>query len=59
MSITLWKYNKTTGIWNQQRSCEDATAGEWLAIFQKDEPGETFKLSRRKPSGRPRDLESL
>lgn len=47
--IKLWKYNRITGYWIIQRECNDNTADRWLAVFQKDEPDELFKLSRNKP----------
>jgi len=52
--IGLWKYNKITGYWNLERQCAAETADQWLEVFQKDEPDEIFKLSLRKPSGRPK-----
>lgn len=51
--ISLWKYNKITGVWNYQRTCLVETSQQWLGIFQKDVPGETFKLSKYAPKGRP------
>lgn len=49
----LWKYNKVTGYWNHERKCDSATAKDWLIVYQKDEPEETFKLSKNKPTKRP------
>lgn len=47
--MKLWKLNKTTGYWQYVRDCDKQTAAQWLAIFQKDEPTEQFKISARKP----------
>jgi len=47
-AMRLWKYNKITG-WNVARSVTPDTAVEWLKIWQKDEPKETFVISTRKP----------
>jgi len=47
--MKLWKLNRITGYWQYVRDCEPATAAQWLAIFQQDEPDEQFKLSTRKP----------
>jgi len=48
--MRLWKYNKITGLWNVVRSVTAETAVEWLKVWQKDEPKETFVISIRKPS---------
>lgn len=40
----LYKFNETTGYWVYVRTCDDATALEWLKIFQADEPNTKFKL---------------
>lgn len=51
----LWKYNKRSGYWDLQRSIIDPHDEEkWLGIFQKDEPSEHFKLSKNRPSGKPK-----
>ena len=47
--MKLWKYNKTTGLWNYVRSVTEDTKDQWLNIFQKDEPSEYFKIATRKP----------
>lgn len=52
-TIKLWKYNRVTGLWDYQRTCEPGTGRDWLAVFRKDEPSETFILGTRKPKGRP------
>jgi hypothetical protein len=44
----LYKYNPITGLWNHVRNCEEATAQEWLAMFQADEPQAKFELRRAK-----------
>lgn len=53
MTKGLWRYNAITGEWKLERTCAPETAEEWLKIFQKDEPEASFKLSRKKPSGKP------
>ena len=45
----LYKYNRITGYWTVIRSCDQATAQQWLAMFQADEPAEQFVLSTKKP----------
>jgi hypothetical protein len=47
--MTLWKYNKITGFWVSVRNVTPETQEEWLNIFMKDEPNETFKVSKHKP----------
>jgi hypothetical protein len=51
--MKLWKFNKITGYWVFQRDCTNETASRWLKLFQNDEPGEFFKLSKNKPSKPP------
>ena len=46
----IWKYGKFTGLWRHAKTVEIETANQWLEIFQKHEPDEIFKLSKRKPS---------
>ena len=48
-AMRLWKYNKITGLWNVVRSVTTESAGEWLKVWQKDEPQETFVVLSRKP----------
>ncbi len=52
-TTTLWKFNKVTGYWVYQRTCSEEEGSQWLKIFKSDEPKESFKLSKNKPSGRP------
>jgi len=47
--IGLWRKNKITGYWVLERTCFPEFASEWLQIFQKDEPDETFVLAKRRP----------
>lgn len=35
--------------WQFERSCEVATAGDWLRVFRQDEPDVEFILSPKKP----------
>ena len=53
-TMKLWKYKKITGLWNVVRSVTVDSAGEWLKVWQKDEPKETFVVSTRKPPSRNR-----
>ena len=53
--IGLWIYNPTTGFWYLERMCAPDTAQGWLEIFMRDEPSRDFKLSARKPKGKPGD----
>jgi hypothetical protein len=49
MQVKLWRKGPITGLWEYQRTCSKDEAAQWLAIFQRDEPGVTFKLSKVKP----------
>lgn len=51
--MRLWKYNRVTGYWRAVRDVTLETAQEWLTIWQRDEPGEVFTVSARRPSWRP------
>lgn len=53
-ALRLFKFNKRSGIWDVQRVCADDTGPQWLAYFQKEYPGDHFKLSRNKPTGYPK-----
>jgi hypothetical protein len=53
MSTNLWQYNRITGLWDHQRSCDESTAEEWLKVFSKDEPDETFVLAKHRPKNAP------
>lgn len=50
--LKLFKYNKNTGIWDYVRSVTKENANQWLSVFSKDEPSETFKLSKYPPKMR-------
>jgi hypothetical protein len=52
--MNLYRYNRLSGIWDQQRTVAIDTANEWLAKFQRDEPEESFRVSRNTPIGPPR-----
>lgn len=54
MTTKLWRYNPTTGFWSIQRICDSTTAKDWLRVYQSDEPGAAFKLSKNRPVGAPR-----
>ena len=56
----LWKYNRRTGYWDLQRTIANPhDEQKWFDIFQKDEPSETFKLSKNRPSDRPLRLGAM
>lgn len=42
---SLWKYNKITGYWKEQRKCLNGEWLEWLKIYEADEPGEYFYVT--------------
>jgi hypothetical protein len=49
--FTLWKFNKRSGYWSMERTCEEDTAEAWLRIFSEDEPSEYFYLTaKHKPA---------
>jgi len=51
----LWKYNKRSGYWDHQRTIASPKDEQtWLNMFQQDEPGEHFVLSRIRPSKKPK-----
>jgi hypothetical protein len=56
MTTNLWKYNRITGLWDHQRTCDESTAETWLGVFQKDEPDEAFALAKHRPKKRPETL---
>ena len=47
--LMLWKYNKVAGYWQVMRDVQPSTKAEQLALYQKDEPNEVFKVSKIKP----------
>lgn len=52
--LKLWKYNQRTGYWDLQRTITNPEDGQrWLDIFQKDEPQESFVVSKTRPSKPP------
>jgi hypothetical protein len=53
-TTVLWRYNRTTGLWDFCRRCAAQSAQQWLGVWRKDEPGETFRLAKHRPNGRPR-----
>lgn len=54
MTTNLWKYNRITGLWDHQRTCAENTAQQWLEVFSKDEPHETFTLAKHRPKKAPK-----
>ena len=47
--LMLWKYNKVNGHWQAIDYVQPSTKDEQLALYQKDEPNEVFKVSKIKP----------
>lgn len=50
--IGLWslRYSVTRGWnWVRERDCDAGLAGEWLAVFRRDEPDVTFLVSANRP----------
>lgn len=54
-NLSLWKYNRRSGLWDHQRTVTDETAEPWLARFRADEPSESFVVSRHQPKKPPED----
>lgn len=52
-NLSLWRYNKITGIWKLERSVTPETKDKWLEIFKKDSPGEDYVIASKKPSKKP------
>lgn len=51
-AVTLWRLQWSFGHglrWTPERQCEADSAAAWLAIFQRDEPAVTFRLSAKRP----------
>ena len=51
--LSLYKYNKRSGMWDYQRSVTPETKDQWLHIFKKDEPNDHFVVSKNKPKNNP------
>lgn len=49
VALRLWRHNRTTGLWVVERTVTPETADEWLKVFRRDEPNETFVVSATKP----------
>jgi hypothetical protein len=52
-SLSLWKYNKRSGMWDHQRGVTPETKDEWTKIHQKDEPDAHFHVAAKKPKHNP------
>ena len=52
-SLSLWKHNKRSGLWDHQRNVTPETKDEWLKTFTKDEPDAHFHVSKNKPKHNP------
>lgn len=52
-TLSLWKHNKRSGLWDHQRSVTPETKDEWKKIHQKDEPDAHFHVSTNKPKHNP------
>lgn len=53
MKKNIWKYNKRSGLWDHQRDVHPDTEKQWMDIYKKDEPGEHFHVSAKKPKHKP------
>ena len=51
--MNLWKFNRLSGLWDHQRTCNPDLATMWLQVFQGDEPGEFFELAKHRPKHNP------
>lgn len=52
--LSLWsrRHSAARGYhWRQEREVTEATAQDWLDIFEKDEPGVQFVVSAHRPFG--------
>jgi len=53
MLYHIWKYNPVTGYWTHQRECGAGLEMQWLRVFYRAEPDQTFRCKRRNPKGKP------
>lgn len=49
----IWRYNAATGYWMLVRDCYRENAKRWKEIFEGDEPGIAFKVSKKRPVKKP------
>ena len=50
LKLWAWRHSVAYGWqWIAERDCSEATAADWLATYQADEPGVRFTVSLRKP----------
>jgi len=49
----LWKWHKVVGQWRIEREVSPETRDQWLHIFKKDEPKESFALGTKAPTKKP------
>jgi hypothetical protein len=47
--LGLWRLDETVGTWRHERAVTEATAAEWLKVFQRDAPSQTFVVACKKP----------
>lgn len=52
-SLSLWKHNKRSGMWDHQRNVTPETKDQWIKTFTKDEPDAHFHVSKNKPKHNP------
>lgn len=45
----IWRWNARAGYWALVRDTYTDNAANWLAVFRGDEPGVTFKASKKRP----------
>ena len=50
----IWRYKPASGAWELVRDTYTENAARWLDILQGDEPGATFKASKRRPTKAPK-----
>lgn len=47
--LSLWRLDARVGTYRHERNVTNETATEWLRIFQRDAPQETFVVACKKP----------
>jgi hypothetical protein len=53
-AIWAWRFSVSRGWqWIRERDCDEESAAQWLAVFQRDEPGIEFRVATRKPTRKP------
>lgn len=52
-NLRLWRYSRITGLWVYCRNVTPENQLSWLAVYEQDEPDETFRVGRHKPTDQP------